>query len=197
MDNKEKISELDALKAAWNELAQSASIPDKQQILDIMKKKATNSILRLRRNLSIEIGITVLLFIGAYALTIVRGLHFSPLSWAFLLVLTFGYHVYLWLKLTLQPLPDETLVDSLRQQADRTGRLLGMYKAMSWFLALLVFGAIALNIEYPLDSVQGILRLAMALLAAIGAFALVRWFARVAYGQHHTDLLAAIRGLEG
>jgi hypothetical protein len=194
--------DLDGLKDLWKGamLAQteSESFTDNQKILFAMQQKTTAAAKAIQRNLLLEILVTIPMIVAIYIGSCYLPYTISPLLWVAFILVTLGYHVYLYWKLKNQQPDTETLLVSVEKQVGEIRGFMKMYQILE--ISLAAISVIAVFLMWH-DLTKGSFWLLpgyimIAVLAAIGSFVSVRWYANKLYGKHYTALLQTYQTLK-
>lgn len=196
MENKQENDDLRDLKAIWSADFQKKTIEQpiiQQQNLSTIMKQQTSSVQRIRRNLLIEILVTIPMMGGLYWAAAYRGLHLHPAAWAALIVLTFGYHVYLYFNLNKREQAQENnVLTSVHATVSELRGFMQMYNIAAWSFALIILVATAWMVSLIRHWSIGIL---VGTLAALGTWVAVKWYVNKLYGQHYEQLQACEKEL--
>lgn len=191
---------LDRLKTLWNKDMERRSadpeLLDPSQLLQHMQQQVQNTLQGLRRNLAIEIVSSLAILAALYLLMEYLGRHFSPLLWAGIVLITVGYHSWLYFRLSRnQPVLDSDLKSSIDQTLRQLKPIVDMGRWGGWVLAvLLVFGGINLALKQTRQAEAVLVGLLMAFAAAGAVFA-VKYYIERLYGRHFKRLSGLKQGL--
>jgi predicted small integral membrane protein len=194
--------DLDDLKSLWqNQLEDNAANDpffNNQKILEIMQEKSTAAVKLIRRNILIEILITIPLIIGAYFLLEARNIHLSLVAWIGIIVLTFGYHAFLLWKLQHQAVPTESVNTTIKKQHADISGFIRMYDLVA-VIGGLTFCFASGFLSYNNDRADLFILSVTAigsLSSGYGCYIFVRWYIRKLYGQHYAILEDSKKVLE-
>ena len=194
--------DLDGLKDLWKGamLAQTETeYFNNQEILFAMQQKTTAAAKAFQRNLLIEILVTIPMVVAAYIGSLYLPFTISPLLWVAFIIITFGYHVYLYWKLQNQQPDTETLLVSIEKQVSEMRGFIKMYKSMEIVFAVTCPLAILILAHARMNTNYGVLLVAvlLAIFGGIGAVVSLRWYVNKLYGQHYNTLLQTYETLKG
>lgn len=200
MENTEENLDLNRLKEQWkNGFAHPAAdpghLPIRHLIQQNMHLQSSSAVKRLRRNLLIEILATIPMMVAIYVLLDRLGRHLPVLIWIVLLALTFGYHVFLYWKLSRNaPTMEENLAETLKTQVKEVGQFVRMYTVLSYVFGVFLFAVAVLNayLHSPNYATMAINAM-LGVFAGLGAFMSVKWYSTQLYGQHYETLAACYR----
>ena len=196
MENKQENDDLRDLKAIWNADFQKKTIEQpfiQQQNLSTIMKQQTSSVQRIRRNLLIEILTTIPMMVGIYWIAAYKEMHFHPAVWAALIVLTFGYHVYLYFNLNKKEQAQEkNVLTSVHATVSELRGFMRMYEVTAWVLAAIMLAVVTGLTMLVSHWAVGLL---LGSFTALGAFTAVKWYVNKLYGQHYAQLQACEKEL--
>jgi hypothetical protein len=196
--------DLDGLKSLWNVEMQTEaeSFSDNQQILTIMQQKTTTTVARFQRNLLLECLTAVPLFIGAYFLFDFFNKQLPLLVWLGIVIIAFGYHIYLYITLKKQAEASAPLAVFLETQLAEIRKFMKMYEIIAVLFSIILFFAtlfqayVILILRLKLSILILVPQFCIAALASAGAFFVTHWFANKLYGQHYATLQACYAALK-
>lgn len=196
MENKQENDDLRDLKAIWNADFQKKTIEQpiiQQQNLSTIMKQQTTSVQRIRRNLLIEILTTIPMMAGIYWIAAYKGMHFHPALWAVLIVLTFGYHVYLYFNLNKRDqVQENNVLTSVHATVIKLRGFMRMYEVTAWVLATIMLAVVTGLTMLVSHWAVGLL---LGSFTALGAFVAVKWYVNKLYGQYFNQLKACEKEL--
>lgn len=181
----------DRLKAIWHQdmPAQKTHFFTRQQILELMQQQTSSAVQQLRRNLLLEISTAALMLLGAYGLTRYLGLYFQWYVWALFVLITLGYHSYLYFQLPKkQSLMDSNLLQTTERLLRQLKPIVDMGKWGSWILALALLGATVLFAASMETLQQRAIIVLLGVFATAGGYYLVKNYIERLYGQHYRQL---------
>lgn len=194
--------DLDNLKSLWQnrieEQVQNNSLFNNDKILIIMKEKTSSAVKKVRRNLLIEILVTIPMFIGTYFLFAATGIHLPFAGWLVFLLVTFGYHIYMYWKLQNEEVPLETVSENINKQHKELSGFMKMYEITALVLGFL--SCITIGTFLYLFSAKSIFLLPVyaiiSLSSGYGLYVFVKWYAHKLYGQHYSVIGESKKVLE-
>jgi hypothetical protein len=184
----------DDLKGLWQSNMETNAAHDpsfnNQKILIIMQEKTSAAVQKLRRNLLIEILTSIPLLIGGYFLVEARGIHLPLLFWMGVLLMTIGYHVYLYWKLQNETVSTASVSETIQKQHAVLQRFMKMYDIWA------IVGGIALSaasgwffyVHFKEDVLIFAILLAFSLSTGYGFYVLFRGYVQRLYGQYYAVL---------
>jgi hypothetical protein len=190
------------LKGLWQSSLDSQAINDpsfdNHKILTIMQEKTSSAVQKIRRNLMIDILVTIPLIIGGYFLFEKRGIHFPILFWVGLILFSISYHVYLYWKLQKQAVSIANVHETINEQR---AKLLGFIKMYDIFAIVggIVFCLASgsfFHANYHKDTFILIPLMLFSLSAGYGFYTFTRWYAQKIYGQYYSILDESKKALE-
>lgn len=190
------------LKSLWQNNLENNVANDNtfnnHKILTIMQEKTSSAVQEIRRNLMIEVLITIPMLIGSYFLFEARGLHFPILFWVGLIIMTFGYHVYLYLKLQKEAVPIATVHETIKVQLTNIQRLIKMYDLLAIVggIVFCLISAVYFYAFYNKDVVLWSVLMILSLSSGYGFYAFVHWYIKKFYGQYYSILEESQKVLE-
>jgi cation transport ATPase len=193
---------IDDLKSLWQSQSEQEAAQDlsfnNHKILNIMQEKTNAAVQRIRKNLLIEVVLTIPLMIGMYFLFQAKDIRLPSIFWIGLTVLTFGYHVYLLWKLPKNELNTTSISETINHQYRRIKGLIRIYNLMAIVGGLVFFAASGLVFynQYQNSTVMLPVLLIISLSSGYGFYAFVRWYNQKVYGQYLTVLEASKQVLE-
>lgn len=196
---KDEHDSFDLLKALWQQdmPEQKAHFFTRQQILELMQQQTTSAVQQLRRNLLLEISTATLAIIGAYGLTHYIGLHFQWYIWAIFILITIGYHSYLYFQLPRkQSLMDGNLLQTTERLLRQLQPIVSMGKWGSWLLALVLLGATALFTMRMETLQQRSIVVLLGSFAIVGGYYSVKNYIDRLYGQYYRQLQECLAQLK-
>ena len=190
------------LKSLWqnnleNNIANDNTF-NNHKILTIMQEKTSSAVQKIRRNLMIEILITIPMLIGSYFLFEARGLHFPILFWVGLIIMTFGYHVYLYWKLQKEAVSITTVHETIKKQLANLQRFIKMYDivAIVGGIVFCLVSSMFFYAHYNNDVVMFSVLMLLSLSCGYGFYAFVHWYIQKLYGQYYSLLEDSQKVLE-
>ena len=193
--------DFDALKDLWqNNLeghVNDTNFISNQQILTIMKEKTSSAVQKVRRNLLIEVLITIPMFIATYYFFQLKNIQLPNWAWAVFVLTTFSYHIYLYWKLSKTTVPTDTVLDTVKKQKDEIGRFVKMYNqfAVIGGIFFLVANTLVFYRFYKDDYLLIGISFLLSLCSGYGFFVFMRWYTAKLYGKYHTTLVQSYEAL--
>lgn len=195
MENHKEIPDLEYLKAAWNQeleqQAEAAPFINQQNLLTMMHQRTHSTLVRLKRNLLLEIISTALMLAAAYGYTIWIDFYISPLIWLLILLVTFSGHIALFVSLYRQ---DQRSALDVKEALDisvrHTGKFVRLGKQTAWAAsAIVLLAGISWMFQEEMPFRPALLQGMYIVLAAIGVYTLIHFYIEKLYGQHYKQLL--------
>ena len=190
------------LKSLWQNNLENNVANDNtfnnHKILTIMQEKTSSAVQKIRRNLMIEILITIPMLIGFYFLFEARGLHFPILFWVGLIIMTFSYHVYLYWKLQKEAVSITTVHETIKKQLVNLQRFIKMYDivAIVGGIVFCLVSSMFFYAHYNNDVVMFSVLMLLSLSCGYGFYAFVHWYIQKLYGQYYSLLEDSQKVLE-
>jgi hypothetical protein len=201
MENKKDNLDFDDLKGLWQSSLESDATNDpifnNHKILTIMQEKTSAAVQKIRRNLMIEILITIPVVIGAYFYLEARGVHLPILFWIGLPLFCFGYQTYLYWKLQKEAVPMASVNETIKTQHANLQGFMRMYDIAA------VLGGIVFCVAsgrffydyYHKDVLILPILMLLSLSSGYGFYAFCRWYVQKLYRQYYTTLDESIKVL--
>jgi hypothetical protein len=201
MENKKNDLDFDDLKGLWQSSLESDAVNDPafnhHKILTIMQEKTSTAVQKIRRNLMIEILVTIPVIIGAYFYIEARGIHLPIFFWVGLLFLCLGYQVYLYWKLQKEVVPTASVNETIKTQLANLQGFIKMYDVGA-ILGGIVFCVASGRFFYDYyhkDSLILPVLMLLSLSSGYGFYAFVRWYVQRLYGQYFATLDESLKVL--
>ncbi len=190
------------LKSLWQSSLENSVASDNtfdnHKILTIMQEKISSAVKKIRRNLLIEILTTIPLLIGGYFISEARGLHLPIFYWVGIILITIGYHVYLYWKLQKETVSITTVSETIKKQHANLHRFIKMYDILAIVggIVFCLVSSLFFYAHYKDDVVMFTLLMLLSLSSGYGFYAFVHWYIQKLYGQHYSLLEESQKVLE-
>lgn len=192
----------DDLKGLWQSNLDSKAMSDpsfdNHKILTIMQEKTSSAVKKIRRNMMIDVLITIPLIVGGYFLFESRGIHLPIIFWFGLILFSISYHVYLYWKLQKQAVSIGNVSETIKAQHDNLEGFIKMYDIAA-VVGGIVFCLASVKFfyaNYNKDVLIVVISMLFSLASGFGIYAFVHWYFQKIYGQYYSIIDESKKVLE-